>query len=439
MGVDGGRGRRAAALISVLSQGGPRVLATHEIPICITGTVVTRFHGSRAAGCAARGLCGYRGSVTWRPRGGELLATEYATHAGRTWKTVLVLNDGPPHAAVARTAGSRVVATCRDQGVTPLTFHETPVRHDRATIGLASGGTNEWHERCAGPVHASLPPLPAAQLPFQAMLRGVAGTTIARRQRFAGGGFAGTVSEHLSYSAGPARRDHTGGPGSPPAVKHERVVTVHFRAAFTSAAFGVDWSHARAGCSALDACGLHGSERLGMVHRRAGTLDLDAYGPTDRPERDFLTALGVERGGNPHGIVLNGLDVPGGPIRTTAVTEQAGARCRGTGGGRLGLYASADGRLSFHALSFGATDLLRTSCPGPVMGSGQLAVARPAPGAFAARRVTLRFPSAQHALEDGEFEMQVHPRLGIALTRTGVSNRVVTYAAGGVGADPARR
>ena len=183
----------------------------------------------------------------------------------------------------------------------------------------------------------------------------------------------------------------------------------------------------------LDACALRGSEQMRLLRGNAGTLELDAYGPADRPERDFLTALGVDRGGDADGITINALDLVGAPLRTTAVTSQDGARCRGTGAGSLGLYATtAHGRLSFHALGVGDTDPLRTSCPGPVLAARQLAEARPARGIFASRHVTLSFPRATRALQDSGFELRVHPRLELALTRARISNRILTYATGGV-------
>ncbi|HEX5192324.1 MAG TPA: hypothetical protein VFW09_05930 [Solirubrobacteraceae bacterium] len=417
-----------------ISTGGPPVVAQRQIPFCVKGTVVTTFHGSRADGCAAHGLCGYRGSVTWRPRGGELVATEYATHPRRTWKTFEVFDDVRPRVTVGRAVGGHVVATCRDRGVGPNTvLGEAPVRDGQVTIRLPSGGTNQWNDRCAGPIRATLPALPAARMPLEGMLHGVAGSSIVRRQRFAGGGWAGTVAAHLTFSAGPPEHHRGSGHRPTPPRQRERLVSVRYRASFTTAALRVDWSHVHAGCAVLDACGLVGSERLRAARPGAGILELEAYGPADRPERDFLTALGVGRGGDPSGITMNALDLAGVPLRTTATTDQDGVRCRSTGGGSVGLYATSSHRaLVFHAVSLGDTDPLRTSCAGPVLAGRQLTAARPSAGAFASRHVTLSFPRATRALHDGGFEMRVHPRLQLALSRMGISNRILSYASAGV-------
>jgi hypothetical protein len=43
------------------------------IPVTFSGDLVVRFHGDPGTDCAARGLCGYTGTVQWTPAPGWLL------------------------------------------------------------------------------------------------------------------------------------------------------------------------------------------------------------------------------------------------------------------------------------------------------------------------------------------------------------------------------
>jgi hypothetical protein len=398
-----------------------------NVPFCTTGTVVTRFHGSRAAGCASRGVCGYRGVITWRPGGGELLTAVRAGHGLATMRTATLLG-GSGHATVVvrRSAGGRLRGTCR-QRVSGLdsTSTTTPVRRGIGRIELSRpGGNDMWRTRCAGPLQADLPAVPGLRVPIQLALRGVVHTTSATTRSFSRDGWAGSVTTQLKVVAGPPGPK----PPNPPGSTGHRVreVRVIYRVAVPTGSVAIAYAHGAKGCAAVDACGLRGMARLRPVAgAQTGVFVRSAIGPTDRPKLDFLTALGLATGGDTQGILASGGQIGPSRVRVSVTTTQGATRCRGVGAGNVGLTEFGANSVTEH--SWGPTDPLRTICPGPTLGLQSLGVTALQAGELNAAHATLALTTASTIHQDG-YTLQVHPHLSIALTRTSVTDHVMLRA-----------
>jgi hypothetical protein len=409
----------------IFSTGGPRIIAARQIPFCVSGAVTVAFHGSRSAGCAAHGLCGYRGTASWRLVGGQVLATESATHGARSWTTMPVFDSGAQRLQTVRRAGGKVRGRCTERGSANGIFgQETRVQRDRAEFVLPSGGVDVWRDRCAGPPSADLPRLVNPRVPFSQSLHGVARTSVSRTRHFAAGGWAGTVVERLTVSAGPSTRlpfgngSHHHVPGKP-----ERAVEAAFRVGPMTGSANVVWSHGRAGCTAFDACGLTGSEQLSADDRLTarGQLRLWAYGPAKRPQRDFLTALGVARGGDPKGISVTGIQSGENRLRVQATTRQPGARCTATTAAQFDSFAYGAGRLRVLLGAFGPPDPLRTSCPGPPLGEQAFTHLTITPGQLAGPHPSLTFDTPREFRSRG-FHVAIDPDLTLPLTDRRISD-----------------
>ena len=73
-----------------------------QIPVRVRGALVVEFHGDQATGCAARGLCGFSGTVIWQPPPtGTLAADAFRDHGATEYDVSLQLSSeglsfGPP-------------------------------------------------------------------------------------------------------------------------------------------------------------------------------------------------------------------------------------------------------------------------------------------------------------------------------------------------------
>jgi hypothetical protein len=418
---------------------GERIVSQRDARVCIDGSVTARFHGSREAGCAAHGLCDYAGTDVWHPGGGDLTLAVVQRRGHRAVETVYAADDAHPAAQVTRVIGGHVHGTCRDRGHTgDLEARLQPVHAGQVSFRPARAGVDRSPSRCAGPVDADLPMMPATQLSLAAVMRGQAERRVVARRRFARGGFAGTIAEHLSITIARPGPPFSGGhaPHRGPAT---RIVTVSYRIAAPTGSIAVSWSHPPAGCALLDACELRGTERVGLRSSagRAPKLTLVAEGPAGRPERDFRAALGLSSTGNPLGIDVVGAQLGGTVLGIRDATAQPGAVCRETADAQGSVLAdAAAGHLTFSLspselgpLFDGGGDPLRTSCPGPGLGAHPLASLRLAPGALAAGTTTLAF-TRPIGFDDHGYQVRLTPHLTLGLTRTRIHARVVGHRSG---------
>ena len=368
---------RAQALFTGVGSGA-RLVSSTTVTVGFSGSVAISFHGDRGSGCAAKGLCGYSGVITWRPgiagNSGVLGIDKLRVH-GRTLElaTFFVFSDpiGPPslRSAVRREAAGAAVGTCADVP-SPGGSSSTALSIDHGTISVAVLGktSSVLATRCAGPLDADVAgAMPARSIGVTAAARGHRLIDLSGTHDFASGGFAGTVRSTLVMHLRSAQTASAGAGSSGSPAGAERVVSMPLTATLSAATLsasirGVSTPDV---CMTLDSCGARGTAQLAL-RRSVGRGTLTAFGPARRPYRDFLAALGLSRRGRAAGIQAFGdiqlssggrldwrLTQPG--FCSDSAQVSAGDISLAVGSGRLSAF---DGASGFSHLR----------CPGPLLG-----------------------------------------------------------------------
>lgn len=134
---------------------GLHVLSQTSIPVRATGQLTVAFHGDPGTGCAARGLCAYSGTTSWRPvASGELAVVSYRLHGRRGYLASLFLGGGPGGgsvtvAEVRRAANPGQPGTCADASENDLGSSDLAVHG--GTLALSLTDVTLLGTRCAGP------------------------------------------------------------------------------------------------------------------------------------------------------------------------------------------------------------------------------------------------------------------------------------------------
>ena len=197
--------------------------SVRQIPVRFTGQLTVDFHGDPASGCAGAGLCGYTGTVSWRPPPtGALEIYAFRDHGRLSYAFDLApgsLTSYPGISAGLATANVQLsesalaapTSNCLDATATGNSFM-LPVRHGRVAFTLVGASPSLLSTRCAGPLDSDvMPEIPAPTLPLSAVLRGRRAVSFAASHGFASHGFAGTVESTLTVSLGrPGRTSVTG-------------------------------------------------------------------------------------------------------------------------------------------------------------------------------------------------------------------------------------
>ena len=420
----------------IFGVGPGKILSQTRIPARVRGDLVVTFHGAAARGCAALGLCSYAGTVVVRPRHAELTVLTTRSH-GRIGHTVL-LDFGFPETAyitssrVTRSSPGGPVGTCADAQQSLFSGGQTnsTSRGRRVTIRLLRRGGSLLQTRCAGPLDGDLAGVsPTVTVPAARLLRGRVVLDLSGRRTFVAHGFAGTIDSTLVFGLGKARSESSSSsssPSFPPDIKTRRTRIVTERLSVVRAAgrlgAAVRGTADPVVCTVLDSCGLSGTLSLGPVGND-GVAEVVAMGPASRPYRDFLTAVGVVRGGRSSGISVSVLVNLVGEVH--AAMSQAGAACADTGG--PGLVAAAIGPASASASASGTfLGSWRTRCPGPTLGDapGGLSPSLAA-GALRHRQFTIRL-QAHGSLTDDGYVIAPQGRLAVVLRRGRISQQVIT-------------
>jgi hypothetical protein len=417
--------------------GGAKLLSETDLSLCVTGRLTVTFAGDRAAGCAARGLCGYAGTETWAPQDvGDLGISTFARR-GRRYHTATMVIGGPGSpvlSAVQRTQATGTTTACSDRSQDDFGVFSVPLRGSRVTIGLADADGPLLGTRCAGPLDSDITSALAARtLRLSQVLRGHSTIDLTGSQGFAANGLAGTVHSTIVLVLGrPHRSSGSGRSTLPRGVKRSRLAQVTYRVTHLggTAIAAVRASPVAAVCGPFDACGLNGVIDVSPGTVPGGSMSLIATAPLSHPKRDLLTALGLARHGNPSGIaVLGGGDAS---LRGQVAAEltQQGSACRDHVGLRHAAIA-LDRRahrftISLSPSSSQASDPLRTRCPGPELGSHQLTSASLALSVLRNRTFTVAFHGG--SFSDGPYRVTTRSTLTITLRRTRVHTQIVPFA-----------
>lgn len=366
--------------LQLFGGGSGTLVSSTQIPVRIRGALAVQFHGDQATGCAARGLCGFSGTVIWQPPSAGTLQTDtFRDHGNTEYDATLELFGGasspigPPADGGVTTADVRFAppgsagssSLCTDATATGASI-SMPVQLRAASISLAAATPSLLGTRCAGPLESDVARLLARRIiDVAALLNGRTSVSLASSGEFAVDGLAGTVTSTVQLSLG---RPHTQRVPNSSGVSGFRSVEIDYRA-HLDGSLVVHTHGDPLSCAGLGSCGSNGEVAL---HLHSGTQALQFVVVTRarRPLRDALTALGLRHDGNPRGIPVFGAFLEDGPATSTVRFTQGGATCKDTGPGGPAevLLAGSRGRLS--AGFAAALPALHLRCPGPLFSEG---------------------------------------------------------------------
>ena len=318
----------------------------------------------------------------------------------------------------------------RRGGVHPFLTSALAVVHGGSVaVRLLARGGSMLQTRCAGPLDGDLASVsPAVTISLGRLMHGRTSLNFSGTRAFAVHGFAGTISSTLVVALGrPSVQPASSGADFPPGISTQRTRIVTERLDPVRVAGGLSAAVRGASdpveCALLDTCGLSGTLTL-IPQAREVTGNVLAMGPADRPYRDFLTAMGLARGGRSRGITVAVYVNVNGDVR--AAISQAGASCVDTGA-TGGISAVVEPSGPSPGAGFGPS--WRTRCPGPLLADKTTGVAASLPaGALTHRRFTIRLRSNGSLTDDGYF-ITPQGAISVLVRRGRVRSQVTTFPA----------
>jgi hypothetical protein len=407
----------SSTLITFGSFAGGRPVSTTTIPAETSGQLAVSFHGDPATGCAAQGICGYRGTVVFRPGSqGEFAVSKYRVRGRSAYQVQLNLGTGPE----ATTTAARVMRVgggeCGDVEQ-PNAALTTTVSGGEVATGLIQPHGNLLTTRCAGPLDADLAGLgPQIRLTLGELLRGRRTVSLSGTWSFAAGGFAGTIDSSLRITLGKPSTQRLANHQSPRGIKtrRERQVTETLTLVGESGSLSQRLGSDPTACQFVDSCGVQGSLN-GTFAPSQPTASVFVTGPATRPYRDFLAVLGLSRRGNPRGLLVFGSVAWQGGGSLTEQLQQDGT-CTSSAplpGGVVVL--GVRGRRLTETYSPAASP--RTRCPGPELAQFQtLASGGIGLAALAQPTFTLHLSGSGPLADDG-YTISQHTSLTLTLKR----------------------
>ena len=417
--------------------GESRLVSQLDAEVTFSGAVRVEFRGDEAAGCAAAGVCGIAGTVTWSPGDrGQLGVSTIRTRRRTTTRSFLFSGGGPfgeggSVSQVTRTLPDGSRRLCTDAA--PATFAA-----DRPGIAVGLDPAGILAGRCAGPRAQDIAAaFPVRRLPVAALRRSGTRLDLGADAPFTAGGFTGTVRSTVSLEIDRARppRLPGGTRRSRPARRRERALTLTYAVERVTGAVRTDLAAVEDSrrCEPLDACGLSGSLVRGF-DGGDGTATVHASGRASRTSRgDLRAAVGLAPGDpgrvrtfgfgtwrTPDAAVVAELSRADGtgPCRDRVPVETAEVELRAVGGRlQASLFGGAGGP--------GGLAPLRTRCPGgdATAGGRSLATGSVPLSALRAREVTIRLTRGRSTLS-APFRVTSRPDVTIVLRRTSVVERV---------------
>ncbi len=430
-------GGSSSVLFGFGGPAGAKLLSEADVPIQASGQLTVAFHGDAATGCAAAGLCGYSGTIVVRPGSGDLGIETYRRHGRIGHLAFLSLaprfgNGGDATVAeVQRSVAGQPDGLCADAKPPSGVGLSATIRGGRLTVALLQPGGSLLLTRCAGPLDGDLAgAAPRATISLRAALRGRTDIDMSATNPFASHGFAGTVSSTLVLRLGKPSRPSSGAT-FPPGIRTERTRIVTER--LTVARLAGQLSGTVQGtadpivCRLLDSCGVSGTLGLTLPGARGAVGELSASGPANLPYGEFLTALGLIRGGTSHGIAVAGSIAwtNAGTVDTNltqpsacsdaAPLDQLFVSVIPAGGASGGFFGSSP---------------WRTRCPGPMVpGQAQLPLASPRLRAIGPRAFGVVLRPVGPLSDDG-YTLTLHGHLSLLLRRGRISQQVFTEPTG---------
>ncbi|MHB1570504.1 MAG: hypothetical protein ACYC0H_15070 [Solirubrobacteraceae bacterium] len=392
--------------------------------VSASGQLSVDFHGDAAAGCAALGVCGYSGWVSWQPPPHSTLMLFGARSHGRTTWTASLQFGGLLPAGYAATSTAVQLAgapgACLDSnpGAGSVAL---ALRGGSLSFDLARAQGTLLDNRCAGPRDAQiLGLLPAPRVSLAALARGSVTESLARSVPFSAHGFAGTVNSTIVLRVGRVGRTTRLSSGSlPPGSRLYRKLTLTYRARLSGSVIErFRGASQPAICTPLQSCGASGTSMLAPI-AGARRAQLVLYAPMSVPSARLLAVAGLARGVPAPAAGTGGSFWASGGTVTTRVTQPS-AGCRDAallGGGGLILAATRRKLVaSYLAPGLSAVGSTGTVCPGPSVGTAALAGGLLPVAALRRRTFTLRLGTGVPFVDYG-YSVAVASQLTLVLTR----------------------
>ena len=414
-----------------------RLVSRFDAEVAFTGAVRVEFRGDEAAGCAAAGVCGIAGTVTWSPgERGHLGVSTIRTGRRNVTQSFLFAGGGPfgeggSVSQVTRTLPDGSRRLCTDAGSAFFAGDRPGI-----AVGLEAGAILSG--RCAGPRARDIAAaLPVRRLTAAALRRSATRVDLGADAPFTAGGLTGTVRSTVALDIDRVRPVRLGaGPRrSRPARRRERTLRVSYAIERVTGSVRADVAAVDdpRRCDPLDACGLSGSLARGY-DGDDGTATLYAAGRASRTSRGELRAAVGLAPGDPGRIRTVGFGTwrtPGAavvaelsrddgtpPCRDRVPVEAAEVELR-TVGGRL--EASLAGGVGISS----GPGTLRTRCPGGDAFDASRSLAKGSVPLRALRGRTVTIPlSRGDSTLSPPLRVTTRPDVTIVMRRTSVVERV---------------
>jgi hypothetical protein len=421
-------------------------VAVRSIPARFAGQLTVDFHGDAASGCASRGLCGYAGTVSWRPPPiGQLQELIFREHGRLSYELGLLPegeSDEAETAGAVNTAevhwaasdGGAVTSNCLDTTGAgeqiPL-----PLAHGRVSVTLAGAGPPLLATHCAGPLATDvLSEIPHPTFTFGQIVRGRRTISLAAAGPFSSHGFAGSVGSSVTVSLGVPGPTEPISSGFPGPTERYRQVQVSYRAALSgSVAERFRGDGDPGACTLLGSCGALGT--LTLLPRVTGAeAELTATASLRTPYSDLLHALGASRNGRPNGIRVEGEVAWAGGGAVDSDLHQASTTCVDSaplGGGQIQLTGTGTSNADLGLEAEYTPAFVTTRCPEPdinlpgsPLAAGLTSLAHPPHGPL---RISLHYGGP---LSDYGYTGHATPHLTLTLTRIRITTSVLVAPAG---------
>ncbi len=437
----------AVAAIVPTPAGARAPTRTHEpvrisIPAHFSGLLSVQFHGDQAAGCAHWGLCGYSGTVTWRPPAGG--SVEIQVTGGRhSTATAFLLPTNILGAAPAggvttadvQLAGSGPSAApvhCVDAAATGAVT-AFPAHAGLVLISLREMEPALLVTRCAGPRDPEvIPQLPAPVLSLAALERGRRTISFAASSSLLSHGLVGSISSTVKLRLGRPQREKIGGGSLGRGGTRVRELDVEYRAAIAgTVAEEIRGATNPLVCGPLGACGLSGTIAL-APRARDVKVELIAQEGAGKPARNLLAAVGLAPGPS-RGVAAFGAGAWGSGGSVRSELTQGSERCDDVAPLGLGtvLVGSTRGGLGLvyaPGTALGAIPSV-TDCPGPLPSTGGVALGTVPLAALRRRTTRITLTTGSSGGDDG-YEIRYVPHVTVTLTRVSARTKIVRQPGG---------